>query len=213
MKIQIFDNEGKTAKTLEASKSWEKIDLAPQAIKDAMVYYRAKMRRGTAKVKGRSEVNLTKKKPWRQKGTGRARVGTAANPIWRKGGVVFGPIPRDFSIGLPKKVRILALKSLISERLKNKNLIIIENLKMDKPKTKDAAELLNKLKSGKKPLIITSDLEKNKRLSFRNVSGAGLCSAQDLNAYILLKYRKIIVEKKAWEMIEYRLLHNNKKGK
>lgn len=206
MKLQIYSTDGKKTDTLEISKQWEKIPLAKQAIKDAVVYYLANKRQGTAKAKDRSEVNFTTRKPWQQKGTGRARAGTASSPIWRKGGVVFGPKPRDFSIGLPKKIRRLALRSAMGDKVRSENIIIIDKISMDKPKTKTVVEWLRNLKSTDKPLIVVKDSNRNLLLSIRNVPGIGFTRACDLNTYILLKHKKLVIEKEAWGEIETRLL-------
>lgn len=206
MKISILNTDGKKVDTFEIDKQWEEIPLARQAIKDAVVYYLANMRRGTAKAKDRSELNFSTRKPWQQKGTGRARVGTRSSPIWRKGGVVFGPKPRDFSINLPKRVRRLALKSALSDKVRNKEVIIVDKLNIEKPKTKTALVWLKNLGSGVKPLIVVKDTNKNLQLSVRNILGVGFSRASDLNTYIILAHRKIIVEKEAWEEVEKRLI-------
>lgn len=206
MKLTVLNAEGKKVDTIEISKQWEEIPLAKQAIKDSVVYYLANKRRGTAKAKDRSEVNFTTRKPWQQKGTGRARAGTASSPIWRKGGVVFGPKPRDFSINLPKKVRRLALKSALSKKVKNNELILVNKIDIDKPGTKMAVRLLETLESGNKPLLVLKDMSKNIRLSVRNIPGVGIARGIDLNTYLLLKHNKIVIEKGAWEELEERLL-------
>jgi large subunit ribosomal protein L4 len=206
MKLPVYTTDGKKTDTLEIAEEWEKMPLAKQAIKDAIVYYLANKRRGTAKVKDRSEVNFTTRKPWRQKGTGRARAGTASSPIWRKGGVVFGPKPRDFSISLPKKVRRLALKSAIGDKVRSQGVIIVGKIDIDKPKTKIAEKWLENLEGGSKPLIVVKEINKNVQLSVRNIPGVGFSRASDLNTYIVLEHRKMIVERDAWEELENRLL-------
>lgn len=206
MKIQVLSTEGKKVDTLEIAKQWEEIPLARQAVKDTVVYYLAKQRRGTAKAKDRSEVNFTTRKPWAQKGTGRARAGTASSPIWRGGGVVFGPRPRDFSIDLPKKVRTLALKSVLSSKLKNKEVVFVDKIAIDKPKTKTMAILLKNLEGGKKPLVVIKEINRNVLLSIRNIPDAHFCNASDLNTYTVLAHNKLIIEKGAWDFLEAKLL-------
>lgn len=206
MKVPVYNRDGKKADTIEIAEEWEKVPLAKQAIKDSVVYYLANKRRGIAKAKDRSEVNFTTRKPWQQKGTGRARAGTASSPVWRKGGVVFGPKPRDFSITLPKKVKRLALKSVLGDKVRGKEVIIVDRIDIDNPKTKVAVEWLRNLESGNKPLIIVKDINKNLNLSVRNIPGVGLSRASDLNTYTVLEHRKLVVEKEAWEEIEGRLL-------
>lgn len=206
MKLPVLNTDGKKVDTIEIADQWEKIPLARQAIKDSVVYYLANKRRGTAKAKDRSEVNFTTRKPWQQKGTGRARAGTASSPIWRKGGVVFGPKPRDFSISLPKKVRRLALKSVLGDKVRGKEVIIVDRIDIEKPKTNVAVKWLGNLESGNKPLIIVKDINKNLNLSVRNIPGVGLSRASDLNTYTVLEHRKLVVEKEAWEELEGRIL-------
>lgn len=209
MKLNVLSTDGKKVDTLDIAKQWEDIPLAKQAIKDAVVYYLANRRRGTAKAKDRSEVSFSTRKPWQQKGTGRARAGTRSSPIWRKGGVVFGPKPRDFSIKLPKRVRRLALKSALSDKIRNKEVIIVDKLSIDKPKTKTTVGWLGNLESGTKPLIVVKDINKNLKLSVRNIPGVGFSRASDLNTYIILAHRKMIVEKEAWEDLESKILSKN----
>lgn len=206
MKLPVLSTDGKKTETIEISKQWENIPLAKQAIRDSVVYYLANRRRGTAKAKDRSELNFTTRKPWQQKGTGRARAGTASSPIWRKGGVVFGPKPRDFSIDLPKKVRRLALKSVLGDKVRGKDVIIIDKLEIEKPKTKIVAGWLKNLESGIKPLIVVKDINKNVQLSLRNIPEVNLSRACDLNSYIVLEHRKLIVEKEAWGELEKKIL-------
>ena len=206
MKMNIYSFEGKEAGALTVSDKWKEVKDAPQAIKDACVYYQAKTRRGTASTKTRSELSFSTRKPWKQKGTGRARVGSIGSPIWRKGGIVFGPKPRDFSTKLPKKVRQLAIKSVLNKKIKDKEVIIIEEIVLEKPKTKELLSNLNKLKVGRKPLIITKDNDKNIQLSVRNISGADSSRASDLNAYILLAHGKMIITKDAWAELEKKFL-------
>lgn len=206
MKLSVLNTDGKKVDTLEIAKQWEEIPLAKQAIKDSVVYYLANWRRGTAKAKDRSELNFTTRKPWQQKGTGRARAGTASSPLWRKGGVVFGPKPRDFSIDLPKKVRRLALKSVLGDKVRNKDIIIIDKFDIDKPKTKLAVKWLENLESGPKPLIVVKGINRNVQLSVRNIPWIDLSRACDLNTYVVLEHGKLIVEKEAWGELEDRLL-------
>jgi len=202
MNIKMFDKEGKKLELVTVSKQWAEVKSAKQAVKDSVVYYLAKQRQGNAKAKDRSEVNFTTKKPWQQKGTGRARSGTATSPIWRKGGVVFGPKPRDYSIKLPKKVRELALKSIIADKLKNDEIVMIGKIDLKEPKTKDIAELLKKIECGRSPLVVTRENDKIVRLSVRNMPDVGLIRVADLNTYQVISHGKIVIEKDAWSVLE-----------
>jgi large subunit ribosomal protein L4 len=206
MKIPIYSKDGKKIDSVDVSKQWEEVPRAKQAVKDAVVYYLANKRQGNAKAKDRSEVNFTTRKPWAQKGTGRARSGTASSPIWRKGGVVFGPKPRDYSIDLPKKVRKLALMSILGDKLRKNEIILVDSIDVDKPKTKKIFEFLKKLESGSKPLLVTKDNNRNVYLSVRNIPGVGFSRAIDLNTYEVAAHGKLVVEKEAWSLLETKIL-------
>ena len=164
--------------------------------------YLASKRRGTASTKNRSEVRGGGAKPWRQKGTGRARAGTNRSPIWVGGGIVFGPTPRDYSFSLPKKMRDTALKSVLSDKVKNNEIIILDKLSLKENKTKKMVEILENLKAFNKPLIIIEKEDKIVELSIRNIEGAMVLPVSKINTYDLLNHRKIILTKEALKRIE-----------
>lgn len=205
MKLSIYNTNGEKIKDLETSKEWKDMPVARQAIKDTVVYHLARQRRGTANTKIRSEINCSKRKPWRQKGTGRARIGKANSPIWRKGGVAFGPRPRDFSFKLPKKVRRLAFKSVLGEKLHSKEIILVDKMKLDKPKTKTIQLWLKNLGAGRKPILVMENMDKNLLLSSRNIPGLDFSRVNDLNTYLILNHGKIIITKDAWGVLEKRV--------
>lgn len=164
--------------------------------------YLANRRRGTASTKNRSEVRGGGAKPWKQKGTGRARAGTNSSPIWVGGGIVFGPAPRDYSFSLPKKMKVAALKSALSDKLENKEIIIIDKLSLEKNKTSKMVEILKNLHAFKKPLIITEKEDSIIALSVRNIKGAQVLPVSKINTYDLINHKKIIITKKALKQIE-----------
>ena len=164
--------------------------------------YLAGKRRGTASTKNRSEVRGGGAKPWRQKGTGRARAGTIRSPIWVGGRIVFGPNPRDYSFSLPKKMKAIALKSVLSDKAKNNEIIILDKLSLEENKTKKMVEILENLKAFKKPLIIIEKEDKKIELSIRNIEGAMVLPVSKINAYDLLNQGKIIFTKEALKRIE-----------
>lgn len=172
--------------------------LVHQAVKR----YLANRRRGTASTKNRSEVRGGGAKPWKQKGTGRARAGTNSSPIWVGGGIVFGPAPRDYSFSLPKKMKVAALKSALSDKLENKEIIIIDKLSLEKNKTSKMVEILKNLQAFKKPLIITEKEDSIIALSVRNIKGAQVLPVSKINTYDLINHEKIIITKKALKRIE-----------
>ena len=172
--------------------------LVHQAVKR----YLANRRRGTASTKNRSDVRGGGAKPWKQKGTGRARAGTNSSPIWVGGGIVFGPAPRDYSFSFPKKMKVAALKSALSDKLENKKIIIIDKLSLEENKTSKMVEILKNLQASKKPLIITEKEDSAIALSVRNIKGAQVLPASKINTYDLINHEKIIITKKALKRIE-----------
>ena len=171
-------------------------------IQQVVKRYLANKRRGTASTKNRSEVRGGGAKPWKQKGTGRARAGSNRSPIWVGGGTVFGPNPRDYSFSLPKKIKIAALKSVLSDKLKNKEIIIIDELLLNENKTSKMVEILKNLQAFKKPLIITEKEDNIIALSVRNIKGAKVLPVSKINTYDLINQEKIIITKKALQKIE-----------
>ena len=172
--------------------------LVHQAVKR----YLANRRRGTASTKNRSAVRGGGAKPWKQKGTGRARAGTNSSPIWVGGGIVFGPAPRDYSFSLPKKMKVAALKSVLLDKLEKKEIIIIDKLSLEENKTSKMVEILKNLQASKKPLIITEKEDSTIALSVRNIKGAQVLPASKINTYDLINHEKIIITKKALKRIE-----------
>jgi len=172
--------------------------LVHQAVKR----YLANRRRGTASTKNRSEVRGGGAKPWKQKGTGRARAGTNRSPIWVGGGTVFGPAPRDYSFSFPKKMKVAALKSALSDKLENKEIIIIDKLSLEENKTSKMVEILKNLQAFKKPLIITEKEDNIIALAVRNIKGAKVLPVSKINPYDLINQGKVIITKKALKRIE-----------
>ena len=165
----------------------------------------ASQRSGTACAKTRSEVAGTGKKPWRQKGTGRARAGSFQSPIWRGGGVVFGPRPRDFRKDVNKKTRKLALQKALTERIKSGEVLVVDQISIDQPKTKDFIRILDNLKVDGTALLVTINPDQNLQLSTRNVSYVGVTTSESLNTYDTLKYDRIIITRDAFNGLQSRL--------
>jgi large subunit ribosomal protein L4 len=160
----------------------------------------ANQRQGNQSTKTRSEVRGGGRKPWRQKGTGRARAGTIRSPLWKGGGVVFAPKQRDYSKKLPKKIKRLAMKSAFSSKVINNEMVVLDELKLDEIKTKRITEVLSNLKVDKKALIVTDD--KNVYFSARNIKGVKTASVNTLNVYDILNYDKFIITKDALKKVE-----------
>jgi large subunit ribosomal protein L4 len=163
---------------------------------------RASLRLGTHKTKGRSEVRGGGRKPWKQKGTGRARQGSIRAPQWKGGGVVFGPTPRSYSYKLPKKVRRLAIKSALSSKVIGQEIIVLDQLHMERPKTKEFTAILNNLKIDRKALVVTADYNDFIALSARNIPGIKLVTADGINVLDVMVYDKLIITKDAVQKVE-----------
>lgn len=194
-KLPIYNQEGKQLKEIELDRNVFDGKVNQGVLYQAVLMYRANRRKGLASTKTRSEVSGGGRKPWRQKGTGRARVGSTRNPLWRKGGVAFGPrTQREYGFRLPKKIRISALKSSLNAKLNENNLLILDDLKIDVPKTKEAAKILSNLKlNNKSSLIMLNEINANLNRSFKNISFLDMIKASNINAYDILKAQKLIV--------------------
>ena len=176
-----------------------------QAVHDAVVAYLANQRLGTAKTKQMGEVAGTGKKPWRQKGTGRARAGSFQSPLWRGGAVVFGPRPRDYSLKVPKKLKMLAFRKALSERLLAGDVMVVDDLKLDNHKTKPFAAALKKLASAKTTLLVSDPVDDNLKLASRNLPSVAVERADSVNVYQLLRFDKIVATKSALAKLQMRM--------
>lgn len=207
--IDIYDNDGKTKGKYEFQIDIDKVPVRTDLYNDVIRYQLLKKRQGSADTKGRSEVRGGGAKPWRQKGTGRARAGTRRSPLWVGGGIVFGPHPRDYSIKLPRKVRRIALKSAIAQWISDDRIKIIETINFSEPKTRDFMNILKKLNILEKSLIILSEDEynnKNNLKSMRNIPFIEILSYKGLNLYSILKSRTMLITKNAMEAIEKEIM-------
>ena len=198
-----------TVLTLEAAKkaNLELIEngKGTQAVHDVVVALRAARRSGTASVKTKATVNLSGAKPWRQKGTGRARAGYKSSPVWVGGGVVFGPHPRDYSKKVPKQVRRLALRKAFSERVKAGDVLVVDSFAVKEPKTKQFVSLVQESTPEEKVLVVGKAFDENTYRAARNVKPTLLVAASDVNTEQLLAYRKIIVTNEALSQLAERI--------
>ena len=201
-KIDVLNIKGKKVETIELSDAVFGIVPNQQAIYDAVLLQRASLRQGTHKVKGRSEVRGGGAKPWRQKGTGRARQGTIRAPQWRGGGVVFGPTPRSYNLKMNRKVRKLAIKSAIASKFLKGEIIVVEDFNLKAPKTKEMVAVLSALKADRKPLLITSEYDENIFLSARNIPGLINLDAAGINVLDVVGAHSVIITKSAVAKIE-----------
>ncbi len=204
MKLTIQDTKGNPQGELEVKFSLVENGTGTQAVHDAVVAYQAAQRMGTASTKTMGEVAGSGKKPWRQKGTGRARAGSFRSPLWRGGGVVFGPKPRDFTKKVSRKTRQLALRKALSERLKAGDVIVVEDLKLAAPKTKEMLGILAALKLEGTTLIV-APADKNLVLASRNLPRVELTTSESMNTYDVLRSDKLVFTRSAFEQVEARL--------
>jgi large subunit ribosomal protein L4 len=177
------------------------VEVHEPIVHDAVVMQLAGRRQGTHDTKTRAEVRGGGRKPWRQKGTGRARHGTSRSPIWRGGGVVFGPHPRDYSYSLPKKARRLALKSALSAKVNAGDILVLEELSLDQPKTRDMVKILNNLKVDD-ALLVTAGKDVTVEKSARNIPNIKPLTAVGLNVYDILAYNKLVITRDAVARVE-----------
>jgi len=205
MKLTIKDTKGKKQGELEVKFAVIENGKGTQAVHDSVVAYRAAQRMGTACTKTMGDVNGSGKKPWRQKGTGRARAGSFASPIWRGGGVVFGPKPRDFAKKTNRKTKQLALRKALSERLRANDITLLDDLKLSTAKTKDFLSLLSALEVVGTILIVTKETDKNLLQASRNVSYVTVTTSETLNTYDVLRSDKLVFTRGAFEEVEGRL--------
>ena len=201
-KVTLLSQTGASVGEIELNDSVFGIEPNEAVLFDAIVAQRASLRQGNHKVKNRSAVAGGGRKPWRQKGTGRARQGSIRSPQWRGGGVVFGPTPRSYAYKLPKKVRRLALKSALSAKVLEQNFVVLDALTFDAPKTKDFKAVLAALEINKKALFVTADVNENAILSARNIPGVTVLTADGINVLDLVGHEKVVFTQDAVKKVE-----------
>lgn len=201
-KVALFNQNGQNVGEITLNEAVFGIEPNQHVLFEAVVMQRAAMRQGTSKVKNRSEVSGGGRKPWRQKGTGRARQGSIRSPQWRGGGTVFGPVPRSYSYKLPKKVRRLAIKSALSSKVQENNILVLEALAFEAPKTKEMVAVLKNLSVDRKALIVTGDANEAVALSARNIPGVTVVSATGLSVLDVISHDKLVITKDAVEKVE-----------
>ncbi len=201
--VTVYDTNGKQVGELQLNDKVFGAEVNKSLMHEVVVMHLARQRVGTAATKTRSMVRGGGRKPWRQKGTGRARQGSIRAPQWRKGGIVFGPQPRDFSYTMPKKARRAALCSALSAKVQSNNLIVLDDWQIDAPKTKEVVKVLKNLNlDGKKALIVTADNDAVMYKSARNIEKVAAMEARNLNTYEVLTYETLIMTKDAVAKVE-----------
>ena len=199
--VSVFNMEGNEVGTIELNDAVFGVEINENLVHQAVVLQLANNRQGTQKAKTRSEVSGGGRKPWRQKGTGHARQGSTRAPQWTGGGVVFAPVPRDYTFKMNKKEKRLALKSVLTSRVQENKLVVLDELKFDEIKTKNMQNVLNNLNVSK-ALVVLNENDQNVVLSTRNIANVKTALTNTINVYDILKYNTVIATKAAVANIE-----------
>jgi len=205
MKLPVKNIRGQDQGEVQVSFPLVEGGRGTQAVHDTIVAYRAAQRMGTACTKNVGEVAGTNRKPWRQKGTGRARAGSFRSPLWRGGGVVFGPKPRDFGKKVGRKTRQLALRKALTERLKSGDVLVLDELKLASPKTRDFIEVLSQLELNGTALVVVPRVDENLVLASRNLTYVEVTTSDFLNSYQVLRSDKLLFTRDAFDQLQARL--------
>ncbi len=200
--VAVYNMEGKEVGTIELNDSVFGVEVNEHLVHMAVVQQLANKRQGTQKAKTRSEVSGGGRKPWRQKGTGHARQGSIRAPQWKGGGVVFAPVPRDYSFKLNKKEKRAALKSVLTDKVQNGNLVVVDELKFDEIKTKNFVAVLKNLNVTSKALVVLGEGDKNAALSARNIPTVKTSLTNTINVYDIINANKLVVTKDVVKTIE-----------
>ena len=199
--VGLFNKEGNKIEDIQLNETIFAAEVNADAMHQVVVALLANKRQGTQSAKTRAEVRGGGIKPWRQKGTGRARQGSIRAPQWIKGGVVFAPKPRDYRMSIPKSMRRVAMLSALTSKVKNDEMVVLDSLTLEAPKTKEVVKMLNAF-NAKKTLIITAEANETVYKSARNIEGVAVLPVNNINVYDLLKYSKVIMTKDAVSKIE-----------
>ncbi|MCF6465199.1 50S ribosomal protein L4 [Clostridium sp. Cult2] len=201
-KVNVYNMLGEQVGEIELSEDVFGVDVNQHVLYEVVKNQLANKRQGTQSVKTRAEVRGGGRKPWRQKGTGRARQGSIRAPHWVGGGVSFAPKPRDYSYKVPKKVKRLAIKSALSSKVLNNEMIVLEGLNLEEPRTKEMVKILENIKAGKKALIVMDEMNINVIKSARNIPNVETAFVNTLNVYDILKFDSFIITKDAVRKVE-----------
>ena len=200
--VSVYNMEGKEVGKIDLNDAIFGVEVNEHLVHMAVLQQLADKRQGTQKAKTRSEVSGGGRKPWRQKGTGHARQGSIRAPQWKGGGVVFAPVPRDYSFKMNKKEKRAALKSALTDKAVNNNIVVVDELKFDEIKTKKFAEVMNNLKATRKALVVLAENDQNVVLSARNLAEANTTLTNTLNVYDIVNARTLVLTKDAVAKIE-----------
>lgn len=201
-KVNVYNMLGELVEEMELSEAVFGVEINEHVVYEVVKNQLANKRQGTQSAKTRAEVRGGGRKPWRQKGTGRARQGSIRSPQWKGGGVVFAPKPRDYSYSVPKKVRRLALKSVLTDKLQSNEMIVVDQLSFDAPKTKEMKKVLANLNADRKALIVMAEKDVNVIRSASNIPNVATALVNTINVYDILKYNSFIITKEAVKRVE-----------
>ena len=199
--VGLFNKEGNKIEDIQLNDNIFAVEVNADAMHQVVVALLANKRQGTQSAKTRAEVRGGGIKPWRQKGTGRARQGSIRAPQWIKGGVVFAPKPRDYRMSIPKSMRRVAMLSALTSKVQNDEMVVLDSLTLEAPKTKEIVKMLNAF-NAKKTLIVTAEANETVYKSARNIEGVAVLPVNNINVYDLLKFEKVIMTKDAVSKIE-----------
>ncbi len=200
-KVKLYNLEGSQVGDFELNSNVFEFPVNEAAMQQVIVAIQGNKRQGTQSAKTRAEVRGGGIKPWRQKGTGRARQGSIRSPQWFKGGIVFAPKPRSYRTSIPKSMRLVAMKSALSSKVVDNNLMVVDNLTMDAPRTKTIVAMLKNMEA-KKALIVTAESDLNAYKSARNIEGVSIIPCNNINVYDIIKYEKLILTADAAKKLE-----------
>jgi len=200
-KIVVYNTKGKHVGSVSLDKDFMKKRLNSKVLYYAINSYLAARHRGTHKTKKRSEVRGGGKKPWRQKGTGRARFGSIRNPLWRGGGTVFGPVVRSHSSAIPRKAKRTALAEAVKAKIRSEDFVVFDKITLQSPKTKEMAAIIKSLKLFDSCLMVMEDIDKNIKLASRNIAGFIVKRRKDINALDVLRHKKMAIAKESLQKI------------
>ena len=201
-KVNVFNQNGDMVGDIELNKDIFDIEVNEHVVYEVVKNQLANRRQGTQSAKTRAEVRGGGKKPWRQKGTGRARQGSIRSPQWKGGGVVFAPKLRDYSYKVPKKVKRLAMKSVLTSKVKDEEIIVLDNLVLEIISTKEAVKILKNIKADKKALVVIAESDEKVYRSFRNIENVDTVTVKDMNVYDILRFNSFIITKDAIAKVE-----------
>jgi len=197
-KIAIYNSKGKEVGSVSVDDAFAAEKVNKGVLYYVINHYRAALHRGTHKAKNRSEVAGSGRKLWRQKGTGRARIGSIRSPLWRGGGIIFGPVVRSYAHSVPQKARRVALLEAIKSKIQDKDIVIFDKIEIEKPKTKEMLDVIKSLKLNKKCLMVQEKIDGNMKLASRNIARFSLMNRKDINALDVLSHDKLAVSEEAF---------------